>query len=354
MSTETTNKKIKIDNGTTFGRTYTDKAIDAKLPTDLIASANKLSLSVGNAPLGNGVNLDGFTYDEATKTLKVSGGESIPVVEGTMDEYYTTVTLASAPSANFILHIALLNAYIYMSSASDIYYGSLITGEPDGGITIMAFVSKKGSPTILNLTQSTFNPNNIPDININPNNLMNMIITDGVDNIDFSSETLVVVLGHFAHFHLFNITGIKSLQVFGTGNDAIDFNSGLLAFACQGVAVVEGYHARQKGKCLVSLCRFKKPSGVNSIYRFLCIVFAYGAVSNHFHLFDFLHFVAQDQPDNADGIRSVNRYYGIKVLIEFAFYRHCYVVTSSLLRGIADYSHSLGVSLHPLGNSTII
>ena len=31
MSTETTNKKIKIDNGTTFGKTYTDKAIDERL-----------------------------------------------------------------------------------------------------------------------------------------------------------------------------------------------------------------------------------------------------------------------------------------------------------------------------------
>ena len=188
MSTETTNKKIKIDNGTTFGKTYTDKAIDAKLPTDLIASANKLSLGVGNAPLGNGVNLDGFTYDEATKTLKVSGGESIPIIEGSLNEDYTTVTLASAPSANFILHIASLDAYIYMSSAVNIYYGSLITGEPDGGITIMAFASKEDSPTILNLTQSTFNPNNIPDIHINPNNLINMVITDGVDNIDFSNE----------------------------------------------------------------------------------------------------------------------------------------------------------------------
>lgn len=76
MSTETTNKKIKIDNGTTFGRTYTDKAIDAKLPTDLIATAKKLSLGAGNTVLGNGVNLDGFTYDEATKTLKASGGGS--------------------------------------------------------------------------------------------------------------------------------------------------------------------------------------------------------------------------------------------------------------------------------------
>lgn len=31
MSTETTNKKIKIDNGTTFGKTYTDKVIDERL-----------------------------------------------------------------------------------------------------------------------------------------------------------------------------------------------------------------------------------------------------------------------------------------------------------------------------------
>ena len=75
MSTETTNKKIKIDNGTTFGRTYTDKAIDAKLPTDLIASANKLSLGAGSTALGNGVNLDGFTYDVTTNTLNASGGK---------------------------------------------------------------------------------------------------------------------------------------------------------------------------------------------------------------------------------------------------------------------------------------
>ena len=85
MSTETTNKKIKIDNGTTFGRTYTDKEVDAKLPTDLIASTNKLSLGVGNTALGNGVNLEGFTYDEATKTLKASGGgATLPA--GTRDD----------------------------------------------------------------------------------------------------------------------------------------------------------------------------------------------------------------------------------------------------------------------------
>lgn len=74
MSTETTKKKIKIDNGTNFARAYTDKAIDAKLPTDLKATATSLSLLAGSAKIGSGINLSGFEYDEATKTLKASGG----------------------------------------------------------------------------------------------------------------------------------------------------------------------------------------------------------------------------------------------------------------------------------------
>lgn len=74
MSTETTKKKIKIDNGTNFARAYTDKAIDAKLPTDLKATATSLSLLAGSTKIGSGINLSGFEYDEATKTLKASGG----------------------------------------------------------------------------------------------------------------------------------------------------------------------------------------------------------------------------------------------------------------------------------------
>ena len=129
MSTETKNKKIKIDNGTTFGRTYTDKAIDAKLPTDLIASANKLSLGIGNAPLGNGVNLSGFTYDEATKTLKASGGSSIPIVEGTTvepteEEQSLGVTakwsIPTTQSNNFIFHTDDDDWY-FMSCSQGIY-----------------------------------------------------------------------------------------------------------------------------------------------------------------------------------------------------------------------------------------
>lgn len=79
MSTETTKKKIKIDNGTNFARAYTDKAIDAKLPTDLKATATSLSLLAGATKIGSGINLSGFEYDEATKTLKASGGSGASV-----------------------------------------------------------------------------------------------------------------------------------------------------------------------------------------------------------------------------------------------------------------------------------
>lgn len=79
MSTETTKKKIKIDNGTNFARAYTDKAIDAKLPTDLKATATNLSLLAGDTKIGSGINLSGFEYDEETKTLKASGGSGASV-----------------------------------------------------------------------------------------------------------------------------------------------------------------------------------------------------------------------------------------------------------------------------------
>ena len=79
MSTETTKKKIKFDNGTNFARAYTDKAIDVKLPTDLKATATNLSLLAGSTKIGSGINLSGFEWDEATKTLKASGGSGASV-----------------------------------------------------------------------------------------------------------------------------------------------------------------------------------------------------------------------------------------------------------------------------------
>lgn len=158
MSTETTNKKIKIDNGTTFGRTYTDKAIDAKLPTDLIATANKLSLGVGNAPLGNGVNLDGFTYDEGTKTLKVSGGESIPVVEGTgsttkTDGAYATYTIPEAQTSCFIFKCDLGTAFISYNNVFGTYNGYLDAegSVTDGSLKLNSLIVLSGSGTTINI-----------------------------------------------------------------------------------------------------------------------------------------------------------------------------------------------------------
>lgn len=45
MSTETTNKKIEIDDGTTFGRVYTDKAVDELLKNRNLIEINGSSFT---------------------------------------------------------------------------------------------------------------------------------------------------------------------------------------------------------------------------------------------------------------------------------------------------------------------
>ena len=75
-----------IQNGDTESKSdlsVFEKAIEAaqkinvKLPTDLKATATNLSLLAGSAKIGSGINLSGFEYDEATNTLKASGGNSL-------------------------------------------------------------------------------------------------------------------------------------------------------------------------------------------------------------------------------------------------------------------------------------
>ena len=77
-----------IQNGDTESKSdlsVFEKAIEAaqkiyvKLPTDLKATATNLSLLVGSEKIGSGINLSGFEYDEATKTLKASGGSGASV-----------------------------------------------------------------------------------------------------------------------------------------------------------------------------------------------------------------------------------------------------------------------------------
>lgn len=176
MSTETTNKKIKIDNGTTFGRTYTDKAIDAKLPTDLIASANKLSLGVGNTALGNGVNLSGFTYDEATKTLKASGGEGgISVIELTDKNGTIASTQLGEINANPQNFAFKYNGKILLFTKADsttYQYCNNTTSSSDNNVmttsTLLTITSSTGSYTIAenvhNVVANSIHPANGGDL----------------------------------------------------------------------------------------------------------------------------------------------------------------------------------------------
>ena len=73
MSTETTNKKIKIDNGTTFGRTYTDKAVDELLKNEGGISVIELtgeSGTIASAQLGEiNANPQNFAFKYNGKIL---------------------------------------------------------------------------------------------------------------------------------------------------------------------------------------------------------------------------------------------------------------------------------------------
>lgn len=63
MSTETTNKKIEIDDGTTFGRVYTDKAVDELLKNRNLVEVNGSSFT-GDIKLDstNLIKLDDNNY----------------------------------------------------------------------------------------------------------------------------------------------------------------------------------------------------------------------------------------------------------------------------------------------------
>ena len=56
MSTETTKKKIKIDNGTEFARVMTDKSVASELATKqaTLVSGTNIKTINGNSLLGSG------------------------------------------------------------------------------------------------------------------------------------------------------------------------------------------------------------------------------------------------------------------------------------------------------------
>ena len=151
MSTETTKKKIKFDNGTNFARAYTDKAIDAKMPTDLKATATSLSLLAGATKIGSGINLSGFEYDEETKTLKASGGGAsvspcLNLVDFNGEQPTIRTSLTEEETLN--LEDGLYNSVLYFDeSAGPFGFASMAFPEP-----LTAQVGTNPGFSIFNLT----------------------------------------------------------------------------------------------------------------------------------------------------------------------------------------------------------
>lgn len=153
MSTETTRKKIKIDNGTNFARAYTDKAIDAKLPTDLKATATSLSLLAGSAKIGSGINLSGFEYDEATNTLKASGGggASVSPCLNLLDPETEGIRTSITEEEKNNLDKGLYNSVLYFDeSAGPFAFASMALPEP-----LTTQLGTNPSFSIFNLTIDT-------------------------------------------------------------------------------------------------------------------------------------------------------------------------------------------------------
>ena len=108
MSTETTNKKIKIDNGTTFGRTYTDKAVDELLKNvgggSSILSKNGTFVRKEEGTIINTISLS------SEEAIKIKNGE-INIIYG---EYEFEVGSTSYYKVDFFSKMN--NMYIYSNT----------------------------------------------------------------------------------------------------------------------------------------------------------------------------------------------------------------------------------------------
>ena len=109
-----------IQNGDTESKSdlsVFEKAIEAaqkiyvKLPTDLKATATNLSLLAGSAKIGSGINLSGFEYDEATKTLKAKGGSSPCLNLMNMEDITVRTSITEEEKTN--LEKGLYNSVFY-------------------------------------------------------------------------------------------------------------------------------------------------------------------------------------------------------------------------------------------------
>lgn len=151
-----------IQNGDTESKSdlsVFEKAIEAaqkinvKLPTDLKATATNLSLLAGSAKIGSGINLSGFEYDEATNTLKASGGggASVSPCLNLLDQETQGIRTSITEEEKNNLDKGLYNSVLYFDeSAEPLGFISTFFPEPlaDTEFSIFNFTADEATQKI--------------------------------------------------------------------------------------------------------------------------------------------------------------------------------------------------------------
>lgn len=190
--TEANSTHTKLQNNIN-ATNKTVESLNKAIPTDVGIKDNKLGLLHDTTWLTNqgAINLDGFTYDEATNTLKASGGEGLPVITASLNSE-RQISLPTDTPDNFLLYVDTLHMTFFMVKTS-LYYGSVVEANASS-ITIFSLVSSENDIRLLNLASVNFNPNDIPDISISQDNLINVVFNYGVDNINFTDVKKTKIL----------------------------------------------------------------------------------------------------------------------------------------------------------------
>lgn len=153
MSTETTNKKIKIDNGTTFGRTYTDKAVDELLKNAGGGGISVIELTdkngtIASAQLGKiNANPQNFAFKYSGKILLYASAGSTTyqycnnTTNSSDNNVMTTSTLLTIESSTGVytitenVHNVVANSIhpVNGGNLTNIQVGSKVYSIPSGG-----------------------------------------------------------------------------------------------------------------------------------------------------------------------------------------------------------------------------
>lgn len=176
MSTETTNKKIKIDNGTTFGRTYTDKAVDELLKnaggggTSVIELTNKNG-TIASAQLGEiNAKPQNFAFKYSGKILLFTSAGSTTyqycnnTTNSSDNNVMTTSTLLTIESSTGVYTIAenvhnVVANSIHPANGGDltnIQVGSKVYSIPSGGGDIWLDITSYLNENTMSISQEGY------------------------------------------------------------------------------------------------------------------------------------------------------------------------------------------------------